>query len=164
MNEIHLMACSESVLQAVHQNETAGNLPLRGLRLTALFAVSNGSVADGLVKQAAERSQALEPNFETDIRNPQVSGAQQFLGLFDAALNQILMWRFVKCLPEKPKKMVARKTGMTGHLIKIQGEIVAEVDKLAGAAKPVVDVRGSELQAVRCWSSLAHVGFPRLFD
>jgi hypothetical protein len=55
------------------------------------------------------------------------------------------MRRYVKCLAEKPEKVVSRKTGLTGDLIEIQREVVAEVDELAGAAKSLVDVRGSEL-------------------
>jgi hypothetical protein len=138
-------AALDNRLQAIHYQEATGNLPLCSLRLNALLAVDNRSVADGLVKQAAKGSQTLEPDFETHIRNAQVPGAQEFFGLFDAALNQILMGRYIKGLTKKPEKVVTRKTGLTGHLIEIQGEIVAEVDKLAGAAKSLVDFRGSEL-------------------
>ena len=95
------MAVSEGLFQSMHHQKATRNLSLGGLRLTALFPVGNGRVADRLVKQAAKRSQALEPNFETHVCNLQVPGAQKFLGLFNAALHQILMRSFVKCLTEK---------------------------------------------------------------
>ena len=60
----------------MHHQEATWNLALCGLRLAALLAIGNGSVADGLVEQAAKRSQTLEPNFETYVGNPQVPGAQ----------------------------------------------------------------------------------------
>src|SRR6185503_11257322 len=100
--------------KAVHHEETSRHLALRRLRLPALLAKRNRRMAHGFVKQAAEGSQALEADFEANVRDAQPVRAQQFFGPFDAPLDQVLVRSLIKRLPEQTQKMKARKTGVTG--------------------------------------------------
>ena len=63
-------------LQSVHHQEAAGDLSLRRLRFPALLAEGDRRMTDGLVEQTAKRSQALKPNFETNVCNSEIVCAE----------------------------------------------------------------------------------------
>jgi len=123
-------------LEAVHHEETSGHLALRRLCLPAVLAKRDRRMAHRLVKQGAERSQALEAHFEANVRDAQLVRAQEFFGSFDAPLDQVLVRSLIKCLPEQTQKMKARKTGVTGNLFQIEREVVTKIDKLSRAVEP----------------------------
>src|SRR5712675_931706 len=110
-----LLSNRRAGFEAVHNQETSGNLSLRGLRLPALFAIDVRRVADALVKETAERSQTLKADFETDVRDAQVISSQKLFRFFDAPLDQILVRSFVESLAEQPQEMITRETRVTGH-------------------------------------------------
>ena len=65
-----------------------------------VLAIKGGGVAGILVKQTAERSQTLKADAEANFRDGKIAGGQQFFGLFQAPLDQILVRRFLKSLAE----------------------------------------------------------------
>ena len=87
----------------MHDEEAAGNLSLGLLP----FTVGHGWVADILVKESAERAEALKSNFEADVGDAQLIAAEQLFSFFEAAFDEVLMRRLVECLPEETKEMVA---------------------------------------------------------
>ena len=67
----------------MHDEEAARDLSfsLRPL------AIGDRRVSDVLVKETAERSKALKPDFETDVRDSQLVSSEQFFSLLDAAFD-----------------------------------------------------------------------------
>jgi hypothetical protein len=59
-------------------------------------------MANVTVKETAERTETLKSYLKANIRNPEVIGSEQLFGLLDAAFDQILMRRLVKCLAKQP--------------------------------------------------------------
>lgn len=47
------------------------------------------------------------------------------------------MRSFIEGLPEKPEKVITRKTGLLGDLVQAQRMVVAVVDKIACTTKPL---------------------------
>ena len=74
---------------------------------------------DCLMEQAAERTQALESNFETDVRDAELCPPQKLFCLFDATFNQVLVRRFSKSLPEQPEKVITREAGFAGNVVEV---------------------------------------------
>ena len=116
----------------MHDEEATWDLSL-GLRSRS---ISDGRVPDVLVKESAERSETLKSDFEADVGHAKFV-AEQFFRLLDAALNQVLMRGLVECLPEQTKKMVAREAGLLGNLFEAERMVIAVVDKIARATKPL---------------------------
>jgi len=126
----------------VHEEETEGNVSGRRLPVNKdSGAVSDGRMADILVKEAAERAQALEADLEADIRNRQTARREQLFGSFNTPLRQILMGRLLESLSEQSDKMVARETCFARNLIHIKRQIIAVVHKFAGAAQSAINIR-----------------------
>ena len=116
--------------EVAHDEKAAWNLPFCLFALFDLFAVGDGCVADVLVKETAERSEALKPDFETDVRDAQFISSEQFFRFLDAAFDQILVRSFVECLAKQTQKVITGKAGFLGNLIETQRVIVAVVDEL----------------------------------
>ena len=117
----------------MHHEEATGNLSF-GLRS---FTVSHGCMPNAFVEECAERSEALKSDFETDVSHAQVVAAEQLFRFLDAAFDQVLVWRFVKCLAEEPKKMVTRETCLLGNLFETERMVVTVIDKVTRAIKPL---------------------------
>ena len=88
-------------LYSIHDEETEGDA---GRGLLSLYgdpgAVGYGRVAHVLMKEAAERAQALKSDLEADIRHGQAAGTEQLLGALNPPSGQVLMRRLLKSLPE----------------------------------------------------------------
>ena len=80
----------------MHDEEAAGDLAL-GL---CSLAIRRGSMTDATMKERAERSETLKPNFKTDVRHTQIVFTEQLLRFLDATVNQVLMWSLIESLPE----------------------------------------------------------------
>lgn len=93
------------------------------------------------MKEAAERTHALEPHLKTDFGDGKIAFAQQLLGALDAALGEILMRRLVEGFPKQPQEMIAGKIGLSGNLPEIERALERLVDELAGAVNPPVNLR-----------------------
>src|SRR5512145_878819 len=94
-------------------------------------------MSDVPMKQGAERSQTLKPDFETDVSDAEFIAAEQFFRFLDAALNEVLMWRLFESLAEETQEVVPRETSFFGNLIQVQRMVVAVVDKITRATKPL---------------------------
>src|SRR5829696_3361158 len=119
--------------QLVHHEEATGNLSF-GLRS---FTVSHGCMPNAFVEECAERSEALKSDFETDVSHAQFVAAEQLFRFLDAAFDQVLVWGYIECLAEETKKMVTRKAGLLGNLFEIERMVVAVIDKVTRAIKPL---------------------------
>jgi hypothetical protein len=137
--------------ESVHNEKTPRHLALRRLDLAGLFAERHGRVANRLVKQAAERSEALKSYFKANVGHPQFVSTQQFFGALNAPFDQVLVRGLVECLSKQPQKVITREAGVAGNLVEIERQVVAEIDKLAGAIQPLENV-GSR----RCCLHLSH--------
>jgi hypothetical protein len=102
-------------------------------------------MADALMKQAAEGTKTLKPDFEANVRYSQVIGAEQLFSFFDAPLDQILVGCLVEGLPEQSQEMKTRETCLTGDLVQIERMIVTMIDELARATQTLVNIRRSHL-------------------
>jgi hypothetical protein len=80
----------------VHDKEAAGDL---ALRLCSL-AICRGRMTDAAMKERAERTETLKPDFETDVRDAEIVFTKQFLRFLDATVNEVLMRSLVESLPE----------------------------------------------------------------
>src|SRR2546421_9537841 len=105
-------------------------------RFALSAAIVDGRVADGFVKQRAERPNALKADFETNISHAEAVDAQQLFRFVDAPLDQVLARRRIKRLAKQPQKMIARQTGLPGNLSEIERLIVTFVDEAARPPKP----------------------------
>ena len=94
-------------------------------------------MADAAPKESAEGSQALKSNLEADVRDAEFIASEQLFGFLDAAFDEVLVRSLVEGLPEKPQKVIARKTGLLGNLIEAQRMVVAVIDKITRTAKPL---------------------------
>jgi hypothetical protein len=89
--------------------------------------ITDGRPADVSMKQAAERTEALEPNFETDIGYRKLTISKHLFGLRYPPLCQILMWCSIERLSEEPEEVISRQTCFARDLIEIEGEMVAVI-------------------------------------
>ena len=117
----------------MHHEEATGNLSL-SLRP---LAVGDRCMPNAFVEECAERSEALKPDFETDVSHAQFVAAEQLFRFLDAAFDQVLVWGYIECLAEETKKMVARKAGLLGNLFETERVVVAVIDKVTRAIKPL---------------------------
>jgi hypothetical protein len=99
------------------------------------------------MKETTERAQTLKANFKTHVGDAEVIGNQKLLGFLDAALDQILVRRFIEGLSKKPQKMITRKTGLAGHLIQTNWMVVAMVNERSRPAETLVSVGPYRLKA-----------------
>jgi hypothetical protein len=141
----NLGALWSGAFQPVHDEETSGHPTLCTLTLADFFAIGYRSMADVLVKKAAEGSEALKTYFEANIRYANIIRAKQLLCFFDATLNEVLMRCLVKRLSKKPEKVITRETCFTRDLVEAQRMVVTMIDKLTRSGKPLQDV-GLETQ------------------
>jgi hypothetical protein len=91
------------------------------------------------VKESAKGSQTLKADFKTDIGNSQVIGEQQFFCLFDAAFDQILVWRLVEGLAKQSQEMITRETRLARNLIETERMIETMVDIFARPTQALID-------------------------
>jgi hypothetical protein len=131
---------SSGAFQPVHDEEASGYSTLCLLTLAYFFAVGYGSMADVLVKEAAEGSQTLKTDFEADIRHPNVVRPKQLLCFFDSSLNQVLVRCLVERLSKQSEKVITRKARFTRNLVKTQRMVVTMIDKLARSGQALQDV------------------------
>ena len=117
----------------MHDEEAAGDLPL-GL---CSLAIGRRSVADTTMKERAERTETLKPDFETNIRYAQVVFTEQFFRFLDATMDEVLMRSLIESLPEQSQEVVTRKAGLFGNLIETQRMVVTVIDKIACTTKPL---------------------------
>ena len=80
----------------MHDEEAARDLAL-GL---CSLAIRHRGMTDAAMKESAERTEALEADFKTNIRYAQVVFTQQLLRFFNATMNEVLMRSLVESLPE----------------------------------------------------------------
>ncbi len=123
----------------MHDEEAAGNLSL-GL---GSFSVRHRRMPDAFVKERAERSEALESDFEADVSHAEFVATEQFFRFLDAALDQVLVRSLVECLPEETQKMVTREAGFFGNLFETERMVVAVIDEVTRSTKPLerLDIR-----------------------
>jgi len=93
------------------------------------------------VKQAAERTQALEANLEADVGDCQRARRQQLLGLLDSAVREVLMRGLVERRAKEPQEMKARQTRRSGNLLEIQRQVIRVIDELARPHQPHIGIR-----------------------
>ncbi len=117
----------------MHDEEAARDL---ALGLGSLSVCRRGSTYTTM-KESAERTEALKPNFETDVSYAKLVAAEQFLCFLDAAFDQVLMRRFIEGLPEETEEMVARETSLLGNLFETDRMVVAVIDKVTRATQPL---------------------------
>ena len=117
----------------MHDEEAAGDLAL-GL---CSLAIGRRSVADTTMKERAERTETLKPDFETDIRYAQVVFTEQFLRFLNATMDEVLMRSLVESLPEQSQEVVTREAGLFGNLIETQRMVVTVIDKITCSTKPL---------------------------
>ena len=86
-------------------------------RLSLAPPVSYGSVPDALVEERAERAQALEADFETNVGHADTADAEQLFGLLDSSLDQVLAWGRVEGLAKRAQKVITRQAGLSGNLV-----------------------------------------------
>jgi len=89
------------------------------------------------MKESAERTETLKPDFETDVGHAKFIPAEQFFCFLYATFDQVLVGRLVVCLPEETKKMIARKTGLLRNLFETERMVVAVIDEITRPAKPL---------------------------
>ena len=65
-------------------------------------------MSDARVKETAEGTEALKADLKTDVCHAKLVRAQQFLGLFNATLDQILVWSLVEGVPEQSENVITR--------------------------------------------------------
>jgi len=123
--------------QSVHTKKAGWDF---ALRLSLLFSIVCGRIADALAKQCAERAEALKTYFEADIGNRQAPVSEQLLRLFNSAVNQILMWSGLKLFAKQTKKMIAGQAGFSRNLIQIDRLLIALVDESARATESLVNL------------------------
>ncbi len=92
------------LIQPKHLNKATGNFSQRLLALP----IPGWRMPDRLAEERAERSEAFEADFETDISDAQAAPSQQFLGFLDPFLNQVLMWRRVERIAKEAQEMIPR--------------------------------------------------------
>ena len=93
------------------------------------------------MEQAAERTEALEPHFETDVGHAELCAAQQLFCLFNASFDQVLVRRFSEGLPEQAQKVITREARFTGNLVEVERTVITDVDKVPGPAEALINVR-----------------------
>jgi len=125
---------------SVHHQEASRDFLLAFATLENNRAIGDRRAPDVFVKQAAERSETLEPDFEADIGHRQSARREQLFRFLNPSLSQILMRSLIECPPEESQKVKAGKTGFTGYLIEIQRLVIALVDELASADQPPISV------------------------
>jgi hypothetical protein len=125
----------------IHEQKAAGHLTFGCLCLAALFAVGNGRMPYGAVKQTTERTKTLKPNFKANVSDPEIFRTQQLLGFFDPPRHQILMRSLIKRLSKEAQKMISGETGLAGNLVKVQGQVVATIDKITSTIQALERVR-----------------------
>jgi hypothetical protein len=96
--------------------------------------------ADAAVKQAAERTDALKSDLETDIGHRSLTVGEHLLGFGYAPLSQVLMRGPIESLSEEPEEMISRQTGFAGDLIEIEREVVAVIHQFAGSSEPSIGI------------------------
>jgi len=101
------------------------------------------------MKQAAERAEALEADFETNLGDGKVAGGEQVLRFFETLLGQILMGSFVEGFGEQSQKMIRREKCLSRDLIQIERQIEAFIDIRASEAQAMVNVAGRFTQPER---------------
>ena len=102
-------------------------------RFALLSPVVNGRVADAFVKQRAERTNALKSDLKANVSHGQAANAQQFFGLIDTALDQVLAGRRIERIAKQPQEMISGKTGLPGNLVEVKRLIVTLIDEPARA-------------------------------
>jgi hypothetical protein len=121
------------------------------LRLTLLLSIVYRRIADALAKQRAERTEALKAYFKADISDRHPSVSQQLFGLFDSAIDQVLVWGGRKFFAEEAEEVIARQTRLLRNVIEVERLVKILVDKGARAPKPLVDL------ASRCGFGRCHL-------
>ena len=92
----------------MHDEETARDLAF-GL---CSFAIRHRRMTNAAMKERAERTETLKPNFEAHVRYPQIVCTEQFLRFLDAAVNEVLMRSLVEGLPEQSQEVVTGEAGL----------------------------------------------------
>jgi hypothetical protein len=123
--------------QTKHLNEATRHLAQR-------FAFAPAIVHRGVTHAPAEkrtkRSETLKAYFKADVGDAGSGRSQKLFGPFDAALNQILMWRGFELVAKQPEKVIARQASLFGNLSQIQRLVVRFVDEPARARKPLLKI------------------------
>ena len=117
----------------MHDEEAAGYLAL-GL---SSLSVSHWGITNVAMKECAEGTQTLEPDFKAHVSHAQFVVAEQFFRLLDATVDEVLMRGLVESLAKKPQKVITRKAGLLRNLIEAERVIVAMVDKTARTIEPL---------------------------
>src|SRR6187200_201948 len=113
------------------------------------------------MEESAERSQALKSHLETNVRHAQFVRAQELLGFLDSSFDQILMRRFVKCLPKQTEEVITGKTGVTGNLLEIERQVVALIDKLLRSIEALKNFRSVRGCRITDYGRFVHRGISR---
>ena len=113
-------------------------------------------MTDAAMKEGAERAEALEANFETDIRYAQVVFTEKLLRFLNATMDEVLMRSLVESLTKQSQKVVTRKAGLFGNLIETQRMVVTVIDKITCTTKPL---KCFEIRQSAGVNSLNHLGF-----
>ena len=135
-----ILAASVAHAKSIHTEKAGRDF---ALRRALLLAIVYRRIADALPKQCAERAEALETYFKADISDRHTSVSQQLFGLFDSAIDQVLMWSGRKFFAEETQEMVARQTRLLRNLVEVERFVKILVDEGARAPKPLVHLASS---------------------
>jgi hypothetical protein len=120
------------ILDSVHHEKAGWNFSLTSKSSLEYYrSVGYRRMPDVFVKQAAERTQTLEADFEADVGHRQPAGRQQLLRLLDSTLGEVLMGSLVKCLAEEPQEVKPRQARLAGDLVQIKRKVIALIDELS---------------------------------
>lgn len=117
----------------MHDEEASGDLTL-SLRP---FAIGRRWITYRAMKESAERTETLKPDFEADVSHAKFVPAEQFFCFLYATFDQVLMRGLVVCLTEETEKMIPRKTGLLRNLFEAERMVVAVIDEITRPAKPL---------------------------
>ncbi len=101
------------------------------------------------MKQAAERAEALEADFETNLGDRKIAGGEQVLRFFETLLGQILMGSFVEGFGEQSQEMIRREKRLGRDLIQIERQIEAFIYICASKTQALVNIVGRFTQPER---------------
>lgn len=116
------------MIETGHEEEAIGNIFLGvGLTIQEAGTIIGWRQANELVKELTEGTQALKAYSKADFGNCKLAGGQQYLGLIDTALDEVLMGRALVGSTKEPDEVKAREAGLPRNLIQIERGIVVGI-------------------------------------
>jgi hypothetical protein len=107
--------------------------PVRVRRARVDLAKGRRRDADVPRERRRERADAGESDFQADLRDRHLGGAQQVPGTFEPAREQVLVGRLAEDSPEAAAEVARRDVCLVGQCPQVERLAVAAVDEVAGA-------------------------------